>query len=44
MNDHKVDIIMEVWTNIKTLKYRKIPKRSPSKYKPPKPVTQKALH
>ena len=26
------------------IKYRKIPKTSPSKYKPPKLVTQKTLH
>ena len=28
---------------LQVLKYRKIPKISPSKYKPPKPVTQKTL-
>ena len=27
----------------RNMEYRKIPKISPSKYKPPKPVTQKTL-
>ena len=33
-----------IWIRISDLRYRKILKISPSKYKPPKPVTEKILH